>query len=68
MRQIENRVQDHRAGDQCDRYRRLTVEQCGQEKPDDDAEGWLTAGSLPPPKARIALMLALASKRPLAAD
>ena len=34
----------------------------------DDAEGWLTAGSLPPPKARIALMLALASKRPFEAD
>lgn len=28
---------------------------------DDDAEGWLTAGDLPPPKARIALMLALAA-------
>lgn len=27
---------------------------------DDDREGWLTAGDLPPPKARIALMLALA--------
>ncbi len=27
---------------------------------DDDAQGWLTAGDLPPPKARIALMLALA--------
>jgi L-asparaginase len=35
---------------------------------DDDGEGWLTAGSLPPPKARIALMLALASKRPFAPD
>ena len=29
---------------------------------DDDGEGWLTAGDLPPPKARIALMLALASR------
>ena len=29
---------------------------------DDDSEGWLTAGDLPPPKARIALMLALASR------
>ncbi|MDD3352310.1 asparaginase [Zoogloea sp.] len=28
---------------------------------DDDGEGWLTAGDLPPPKARIALMLALAA-------
>ena len=27
---------------------------------DDDREGWLTAGDLPPAKARIALMLALA--------
>jgi L-asparaginase len=31
---------------------------------DDDAEGWLTAGDLPPPKARIALMLALAAGWP----
>lgn len=28
---------------------------------DDDREGWLTAGDLPPPKARVALMLALAA-------
>lgn len=31
---------------------------------DDDDEGWLTAGDLPPPKARIALMLALATGKP----
>lgn len=31
---------------------------------DDDGEGWLTAGDLPPPKARIALMLALAAGWP----
>ncbi|WP_374262137.1 asparaginase [Zoogloea sp.] len=35
---------------------------------DDDGEGWLTAGSLPPPKARIALMLALACGRALPSD
>jgi len=35
---------------------------------DDDREGWLTAASLPPPKARIALMLALAAGRPFTAD
>lgn len=35
---------------------------------DDDAEGWLTFGSLPPPKARIALMLALACGRAFSAD
>ncbi len=28
---------------------------------DDDGAGWLTAGDLPPPKARVALMLALAA-------
>lgn len=28
---------------------------------DDTGEGWLTAGDQPPPKARIALMLGLAS-------
>ena len=28
---------------------------------DDSGEGWLTAGDLPPPKARIALMLGLAT-------
>jgi hypothetical protein len=28
---------------------------------DDSGEGWLTAGDLPPPKARIALMLGLAA-------
>lgn len=31
---------------------------------DDDGEGWLTAGDLPPAKARIALMLALAAGWP----
>lgn len=35
---------------------------------DDDGEGWLTAGSLPPPKARIALMLSLAAGRPFTSD
>ncbi len=35
---------------------------------DDDGEGWLTAGSLPPPKARIALMLSLAAGRPFLND